>query len=161
MWNPFAKASAKDMESVHRPVEGRLLPLEEVPDPVFAKRTMGHGFAVEPTGGTFRAPVAGELILLAKTLHAYAIRTDAGAEVLVHVGIDTVTLRGKGFAALAATGDRVEVGDPILTCDLDAVGQQVPSLITPVVLTNGKAFTLSEPDLTAGPDAPVATLAKV
>lgn len=159
MWNPFKKTPGQ--ENVYAPVQGRVVTLDEVPDPVFARRSMGDGFAVEPSEGTFRAPVNGELILVAKTLHAFAIRTDAGAEVLVHIGIDTVKLKGAGFTAQRAQGDRVKVGDPVITCDLADMAGKVPSMTTPVIVTNGKAFTISVTDLTASEGAPVAAVARV
>ncbi len=156
MWNPFAKTPAG--ENVYAPVRGRLLSLDDVPDPVFAGRSVGNGFAVEPSEGAFCAPIDGELILLAKTLHAFAVRSDAGAEILVHIGIDTVMLKGEGFAALRRQGDRVAAGDPIIACDLAAVAERVPSLATPVLLTNGATFVLSPPDLTASTGVPVVTV---
>ncbi len=156
MWNPFKKGPTG--EDVYRPVQGTVIKLDDVPDPVFARRSMGDGFAVEPTDGTFRAPVSGELILVAKTLHAFAVRTPAGAEVLVHIGIDTVGLKGEGFTALRQQGDTVNVGDPVIQVDLAQVAGQVPSMATPVIVTNGKKFTISQPDLATGSDAVVATI---
>lgn len=135
--------------NVMAPVAGRLRRMEDVPDPVFAKKMMGDGFAVEPTEGDFVAPVAGELILLAETLHAYAIRSVEGLEVLVHIGIDTVKLKGQGFSSTMSTGMKVSVGDVIITVDLDTVAAQVPSMMTPVILTNGGDFTFSPANLDA------------
>lgn len=156
MWNPFKKSPAG--EDVFRPVQGTVITLDDVPDPVFAGRSMGDGFAVQPTDGTFCAPVAGELILVAKTLHAFAVRTAAGAEVLVHIGIDTVGLKGAGFTALRQQGDTVRVGDPVIRVDLSEVAGQVPSMATPVIVTNGKAFTIGAPDLAAADGGVVATI---
>lgn len=138
---------------VFAPVAGRLKKIEDVPDPVFAQKVLGDGFAVEPTDGRFVAPVAGELVLLADTLHAYAIRSDEGLEVLVHIGIDTVKLKGQGFSSTMAAGMKVEVGDLIITVDLDTVAGQVPSMMTPLIVTNGDDFKPFEADLeaTGGP----------
>ena len=119
---------------------------------------MGDGFAVIPTDGTFRAPVAGKLMLVAKTLHAYAIKADNGAEVLVHIGIDTVKLKGEGFIGLRDQGDRVEVGDPIVQVDMVAVTPLVPSMATPVLVTNSKKFAVSAVDLGATDGEPVVTV---
>lgn len=156
MWNPFKKGPAG--EDVYRPVQGAVIKLDDVPDPVFARRSMGDGFAVEPTDGTFSSPVDGELVMVAKTLHAFAVRTPAGAEVLVHIGIDTVGLKGAGFTALRQQGDTVNVGDPVIRVDLAAVSGQVPSMATPVIVTNGKKFTIGEPELGAAEGGVVATI---
>lgn len=144
----FGRKKGKVTE-VFAPVAGRLRKIEEVPDPVFAKKVLGDGFAVEPLDGKFVAPVAGEIILLAETLHAFAIRSDEGLEVLVHIGIDTVKLKGQGFTSTMSAGSKVAVGDLIITVDLDVVAPQVPSMMTPVILTNGGDFQVSEADLDA------------
>ena len=145
MQNPFKNRG----ESVYSPVAGRIVSLDEVPDPVFARRSVGDGFAIEPTNGSFRSPVDGELVLMAETRHAYAVRTDAGAEVLVHIGIDTVTLKGEGLIGHRKVGERVARGDVIISCDLDDIKMKVPSMVTPVVLMNGAKFAMSSPDLEA------------
>ncbi|MDO5735452.1 MAG: PTS glucose transporter subunit IIA [Propionibacteriaceae bacterium] len=144
----FGRKNDKGIK-VFAPVAGRVRKMEDVPDPVFAKKMMGDGFAVEPLNGNFAAPVAGELVLLAETLHAFAVRTDEGLEVLVHIGIDTVKLKGNGFSSSKSAGDKVAVGDVVITVDLDVVGPQVPSMMTPVIITNGDDFTVTEPDLDA------------
>ena len=95
MWNPFKKHNAPS--AVFAPVEGEIIELSSVPDPVFSGGMMGQGFAVQPTSGEFGSPVEGEIIMVARTLHAFGVRTDEGAEVLVHIGIDTVQLKGEGF----------------------------------------------------------------
>ena len=155
---PVAAAASAEPVALRRPVNGRIITLEEVPDPVFSGRSMGDGFAVEPSDGTFCAPVSGKLVLLAKTLHAYAIKADNGAEILVHIGIDTVKLKGEGFTALAEQGGRVEAGQEIIRVDLATVAPQVPSMATPVLVTNGKKFTVSAVDLGATGAEPVVTV---
>lgn len=124
------------------PAPGRLLALSDVPDAVFAGGLLGDGFAVDPSAGEFCAPVSGELVLLADTLHAFAVRTRHGFDVLVHVGIDTVALRGAGFTPLVSVGHKVRRGDPVLRVDLDAVRDHVPSMISPVVITAGPSGTV-------------------
>jgi glucose-specific phosphotransferase system IIA component len=126
----------KEPISVVSPMAGEVLPITAVPDPVFAEKMMGDGFAVNPSAGEVVAPVGGEVVNLFPTGHAVGIRTPDGLEVLVHVGIDTVKLGGQGFTALVAQGDRVEAGQAILRVDLDGIRDQVPSLMTPVVFTN-------------------------
>jgi len=124
------------------PVPGWVLPLAEVPDPVFAGGMLGDGVAIDPTGGELCAPCDGELLSVAPTKHALTLRADNGAELLLHVGIDTVALKGQGFVAHASTGDRVRAGDILLGFDLDAVARAAPSLITPLIVTNGSAYEI-------------------
>lgn len=142
-------------EELHSPAYGRLAALDEVPDEMFAGRALGDGFAVEPSDGLFRAPIAGELIVVAHTRHAFAVRSAAGAEVLVHIGVDTVMLQGEGFTALRAVGEHVELGDPIIACDLDRVAADAFSMLTSVIVTNGDVFGIGSCDLTAAPGRPV------
>lgn len=128
----FKKAS-----QVVAPVEGTIIPLSEVPDPVFAQGMLGEGFAVETAGDIVRSPVDGEIIVLFPTAHAFAVRTPKGEEVLVHIGVDTVSLKGEGFHALAAQGDQVKAGTPVVQLtDLEALAEKVPSLVTIVVSTD-------------------------
>lgn len=143
---------------VHSPTGGRIIPIEEVPDPAFAGGFMGPGFAVEPAVGTFTAPAAGEVALVATTGHAYAIRTPEGAEILVHIGLDTVALGGEGFSALRSVGDQVQVGDPIMQVDLAAVAAKAPSTVTPVIITNADKFAVAALDLAAPAGAPILRL---
>jgi phosphoenolpyruvate-protein phosphotransferase len=124
------------------PVKGWAAPLEEVPDPVFAERMMGDGVAIHPTGSTIHAPCDGVVVALHAAGHAVTIRNEAGAEILVHTGLDTVTLGGKGFRPLVAEGASVSRGDPLIEFDIDAVGRAATSLITPVIVTNSDAFRI-------------------
>lgn len=118
------------------PIEGKVLKLEEVPDQVFSQKFMGDGFAIEPSNGQVFAPVSGTVATLFKTKHAIGFVADSGEEVLIHVGIDTVTLEGEGFEALVNEGDRVTIGQAVLKVDLEKIRGKVPSLITPVIFTN-------------------------
>ncbi|QLD12799.1 PTS sugar transporter subunit IIA [Microbacterium oleivorans] len=131
-------------EALRSPATGELIALESVPDEMFAQRMLGDGFAVDPASGVFRAPIAGELVVLASTLHAFAIRAESGLEVLVHIGIDTVDLGGVGFASSRAVGEHVEAGDEIIRCDLALVRDAVPSMVTPVIVTNSEAFAVRD-----------------
>lgn len=138
-----------------------MIDLADVPDPLFAGRSMGDGFAVEPAEGVFRSPVDGVLMLVADTGHAFGVRTPAGAELLVHIGVDTVLLKGAGFRVLRAAGDHVRAGDPVVECDLDGVRPAVPSLATPVILTNGSEFVLTVTDAAgSGTTTPVASIGR-
>ena len=118
------------------PFTGWLAPLEEVPDAVFAERMMGDGFAIDPVEGVLRAPAAGEVVSVPASAHAVSLRLDNGAELLLHIGLETVALAGRGFEAKVKAGDRVAAGDPLIAFDLDAVGEAAKALITPVVVAN-------------------------
>lgn len=154
------KMFKKKGEQIFAPAPGNVMALAEVPDPVFASGAVGEGFAVEPTEGSFVSPVDGELILVAKTLHAFAVRTDAGAEILVHIGMDTVKLKGEGFTAHRAKGEQVKQGDVIITCELAEMAALVPSMVTPVLVTNGKDFAIAETKIGAANGTPVITVRK-
>jgi len=125
------------------PLRGWCAPLDETPDAVFAQRLLGDGVAIDPTSGVLHAPCDGEVISVAAAGHAIALRAPNGAEVLMHVGIDTVALGGEGFKVLVAAGARVRQGDALLNFDLDKLAQRAKSLITPIVLTNGERFSIA------------------
>ena len=116
------------------PFSGRVVPLDEVPDPVFAERMLGDGVAVDPEEGLAVAPVAGRVVVLHSASHAFAIETEEGVRVLVHIGLETVHLRGDGFERLVQEGDRVESGQPIVRFDLERIRAAGYSLLSPVVL---------------------------
>jgi N-acetylglucosamine PTS system EIICBA or EIICB component len=118
------------------PLAGRVVPLDQVPDPVFAGRLAGDGVAVEPAGDTVVAPVSGRVMLVFPGGHAVGFATPEGVEVLLHIGIDTVALQGRGFRMDVAEGDPVEAGQPIGHVDLAYVAGQGKSLLTPVLVTN-------------------------
>ena len=130
------------MTTLRAPLRGWLASLDEVPDEVFAQRVLGEGVAIDPTEGSLHAPCDGEVISLAATRHAVAIKSVDGAELLLHVGIDTVALEGRGFEAHVKLGDRVTTGQKLLSFDLDLLARNAKSLITPIILTNGDAFEL-------------------
>lgn len=115
------------------PIAGWLMPLDDVPDPAFAGRMLGHGAAIDPTGSLLCAPCDGVVTLLADTRHAVTVKSESGIEILLHVGIDTVRLRGEGFTAHTHAGARVRRGDPLLELDLDRLARGAASLVTPVV----------------------------
>ncbi|HAX72591.1 MAG TPA: PTS glucose transporter subunit IIA [Firmicutes bacterium] len=118
------------------PINGKLLPITEVPDPVFSQKMMGDGFAIEPTDGKVYSPVNGKVLNVFPTKHAVALQSNDGLEILIHFGMDTVTLKGEGFTAHVGEGDTVSANDLLLSVDLEAVRPKVPSLMTPVVFTN-------------------------
>jgi PTS system D-glucosamine-specific IIC component len=118
------------------PLKGDIKSITEVPDAVFSGKMMGDGFAIVPTEGVVVSPVDGKIVNFFPTKHALGILADSGREILIHVGIDTVNLKGEGFEALVNEDDRVEKGQPLLKVDLEAIKDKVPSIMTPVVFTN-------------------------
>jgi glucose PTS system EIICBA or EIICB component len=133
--------------SIISPIKGEIKPITEVPDAVFSGKMMGDGFAIIPTEGTIVSPVDGKIVNLFPTKHAIGILSDGGREILIHVGIDTVNLKGKGFETLVSENDRVVKGQSLLKVDLDFVKQNAPSIITPIVFTNleqGESIVLNK-----------------
>ncbi|MBE8600821.1 phosphoenolpyruvate--protein phosphotransferase [Pseudomonas cyclaminis] len=124
------------------PLSGPVLTLGNVPDEVFASGAMGDGLAIDPLNDCLHAPCDGEIIHVARTGHALTIRADNGAELLMHVGIDTVELKGEGFALLVKQGARVSQGQALVRFDLDRIARQCKSLISLIILTNGEHFEL-------------------
>ncbi|MDB5475642.1 MAG: phosphoenolpyruvate-protein phosphotransferase [Phenylobacterium sp.] len=122
------------------PLAGWAAPLEETPDPVFAEKMMGEGLAIDPTGEALFAPCAGVVIKVHAARHAVTLRADNGAEILLHVGLETVALGGEGFEAHVGDGQRVATGDRLVSFDLDLLAGRAESLISPVLVTNPEAF---------------------
>ena len=114
---------------------GKTVPLSAVPDEVFAEELLGKGIAVEPTDGRFFAPVSGEVTSVADSLHAYTILSNTGVDVLVHIGVDTVSLAGKGFIAHAGVGEKVVAGQLIAEADIDLIRSRGLSAICSMVVT--------------------------
>ena len=136
------------------PVTGRVVPLKEVPDEAFSEGMAGEGAAILPSeGGEVVAPVSGELVKLFEGGHAFGIVTDGGVELIVHLGLDTIELQGRGFDKLTVEGDRVESGQPIVRFDLPAVRATGYNPVTPVVVANADEFRVSglkSEEVTAG-----------
>jgi glucose-specific phosphotransferase system IIA component len=127
---------------IYAPLCGEVIDMSQVPDPVFAEKMMGDGFAIKPTSGLVLSPVRGKVIVAFPTKHAIGLSSEDGLEILVHVGIDTVKLKGEGFELLIKEGDTVKVGTPLVKVDLAYVEAHAKSLITPVVFTNLKGQTI-------------------
>jgi multiphosphoryl transfer protein len=125
------------------PLAGWSTPLDEAPDAVFAGRMLGDGLAIDPVGSTLYAPCDGELIAVPASRHAITLRTPEGAQILLHVGIDTVALGGEGFELHVQQGQHVRAGDPLLSFDIDLLARRAKSLLTPVILLEGSGFTVS------------------
>ncbi|HWK75758.1 MAG TPA: phosphoenolpyruvate--protein phosphotransferase [Povalibacter sp.] len=125
------------------PLSGWSAPLDEAPDAVFAQRMLGDGVAIDPVSNELVAPCDGEVISIAPSKHAIAVRAASGAEVLMHIGIDTVNLGGEGFELHVQQGAKVRAGQRLLSFDLDLLARRAKSLITPVVVTNGDQFVVA------------------
>ena len=118
------------------PLQGQLVPIETVPDPVFSQKMMGDGFAIQPANGTVVSPVDGEVISVFPTKHAVSLKNENGKEILIHVGLETVSLNGEGFTSFVKDGQKVKKGQKLLEADFDFIKNKVPSIVTPVVFTN-------------------------
>lgn len=138
------KASAEEnvlpSEGIASPVNGKAVPLSEVPDPTFAEEMLGKGAAVDPSEGRFYAPVSGTISTVFPTKHAIGITGDKGEEILIHVGLDTVQLDGKYFETAVSEGQHVEAGTLLLTCELEKVREAGYKTITPVIVTNPEDY---------------------
>ena len=128
--------------SIVAPLSGEIIDLSAVPDQVFAEKMMGDGFAIKPSDGLVLSPVKGKVNNTFPTKHALGLVSEDGLEVLIHVGLDTVNLKGQGFEMLVAEGDSVEVGTPLLKVDLPYIEDHAKSSITPIVFTNLQGQTL-------------------
>ena len=138
---PQAVANAKTVESLVSPITGDVVALEQVPDEAFTSKAVGDGIAVKPTSNIVVAPAAGTVVKIFNTNHAFCLETNNGAEIVVHMGIDTVALEGKGFKRLVEEGTDVKAGEPILEMDLDFLNANARSMISPVVCSNSDDYS--------------------
>lgn len=127
-------------ELIASPMIGEVVALDHVPDEVFASGAMGKGLAINPSDGTVVAPSNGEITLVFPTGHAVGMRTENGAEILIHVGMDTVSLAGKGFKSFVEVGQKVTAGDKLLEFDLATIRDAGPPVITLVIVTNSADY---------------------
>ncbi|MDQ1147898.1 PTS system glucose-specific IIA component [Bacillus sp. SORGH_AS 510] len=138
----------KEKLAIFAPVNGDIIPLSEVPDPVFSQKMMGEGIAMVPEEGKVTSPVKGNVILVADTKHAVGIRAVDGTEILIHVGLETVSLNGEGFTVAVNVGDKVAAGQLLMKVDLDTIKVRAKSIITPIVITNshesGKQYRFTQ-----------------
>nr|WP_239479181.1 glucose PTS transporter subunit IIA [Rothia sp. ZJ1223] len=133
-------AAAGDIITLTAPLEGRAIPLAEVPDPIFAAAKLGKGVAIDPSGNTVVAPADGKIIATPASAHAVGIKLDSGVELLIHVGIDTVNLGGEGFTVKVAKGERVVAGQELIVFDRSVIENAGYPLVTPVLVTNTVKF---------------------
>ena len=129
----FLKRKVREIKS---PVDGQVVALESVDDEVFSKKLVGDGVAVIPMSNIFTAPIDGTVTKIFTTNHAYSIKSTKDLEVMVHIGLDTVSLEGKGFERIANEGDDVKAGDPIIRVDLAYIREHAKDIITPVIISD-------------------------
>ncbi|ABO48880.1 PTS system D-glucosamine-specific IIB component, Glc family / PTS system D-glucosamine-specific IIC component, Glc family / PTS system D-glucosamine-specific IIA component, Glc family [Desulforamulus reducens MI-1] len=138
---------------IKAPASGKVIPLEQVPDETFKQKLLGNGVAIEPVEGTFIAPVAGTVVQVFPTNHALTIKTENGIEILLHVGINTVSLKGQGFKALVSEGQKVTVGQKLLEVDLKQIEKAGLSTITPVIIIGSEDMEITPAnEVTSGED---------
>ena len=121
---------------IFAPLSGEIVPIEDVPDVVFAEKIVGDGIAIKPTGNKMVAPCDGVIGKIFETNHAFSLESDTGIELFVHFGIDTVELKGQGFTRVAQEGQQVKTGDTIIEFDLAFLQSNAKSTLTPVVISN-------------------------
>ncbi len=127
----FLKRKIRD---VYAPTDGQIVALESVNDDVFSQKIVGDGVAIMPVSGIFRAPIDGIVSKIFSTNHAYSIKSEKDLEVMVHIGLDTVALEGKGFTRIATEGDSVKVGDIIIEADLAYITEHAKDSISPIII---------------------------
>lgn len=118
------------------PLTGTIVKLSEVPDQIFSAKTIGEGIAIKPSENILVAPIKGVIEQLFSTKHALRIKTELGVEILIHLGINTVKLKGKGFENIAEQGDRINPGDKLIKFDADYMSDDEISMVTPIILIN-------------------------
>lgn len=150
MFDFLKRKKEKKEVSIRKPVNGEVIELKDVPDPVFAQKMVGDGFAIKPLDGEVYAPVSGEVTLQPEGYHAIGIKTEEGVEVLVHFGLETVELKGEGFTPHVKIGDKVSAGDKVLSVDIEKIKDKVPSIISPCIVANLEDNSLSEINFDAG-----------
>ena len=132
----FKKLFGKPVDSVYAPIAGKAVAITEVPDPTFAEGMLGNGIAIEPTDGKVYAPCDATVDMMFSTGHAVSLVADFGAEILIHVGLETVGLEGKPFTIHVANGDKVKKGQLLMEADLEAIKAAGLPTITPVLICN-------------------------
>lgn len=135
-----SESTNKNIDSIEfaAPLTGLLMTIDNVPDQVFSQKMMGDGFGIDPQNGEVFAPFNGVVTSVFPTKHAIGLETEDGLEVLIHMGLDTVNLKGEGFDVLVNNGDKISLGQKIAVIDIDSIKGKVPSLVTPIIFTNLK-----------------------
>lgn len=130
--------------SLQAPFDGWAMPISEIPDAVFSGCMLGNGIGLDPSGSVLCAPCAGTVTMVHRARHALTLAAQGGPDILMHIGLDTVSLGGDGFTVHVAEGQRVAAGDPLISFDLDGIAQRVPSLISPIIVTGTEWAILSQ-----------------
>ncbi len=136
----FSGGNEEKGEKVLAPVEGTVIPLSQVNDLAFSQEILGKGVAIVPAKGRVVAPADGVLTVMFETKHAVSITTDKGAEIIIHVGLDTVSLKGEHYTSYKNQGDRVKTGELLLEFDLEAIKSAGYEVVTPVIICNHQEF---------------------
>src|SRR5699024_10751025 len=143
--------------SLTAPLSGDVVSLEEVPDDVFSQKMMGDGVAIKPSEGKVVSPADGEIVSVFPAKHAVALRTDDGAELLIHMGLDTVNLNGEPFDIKVSAQNKIKKGAPLAQMNIDLLKEKGYNTITPIIITNGDQFKVNhetrQSSVTAGEDA--------
>ncbi|EOI06909.1 PTS system, glucose subfamily, IIA component [Enterococcus moraviensis ATCC BAA-383] len=137
------KAESKKVESIqeiYSPLNGTVIPLSEFPDPVFANEMMGKGVAILPKENKVYSPVVGKVVSIFETKHAIGIEDSNGVEVLIHIGLNTVELKGKYFELFVQVGDSIKMGDTLAHFDREEIEKEGYSMITPIIITNSADY---------------------
>ena len=136
----FSKGEQVNANGIYAPLAGKAVPITEVPDPTFAEGMLGNGIAIIPTDGKVYAPCDATVDMMFTTGHAVSLMADCGAELLIHVGLETVSLEGKPFTIHAANGDKVKKGQLLMEADLEAIKAAGLEIITPVLICNSNDY---------------------
>lgn len=148
-----SKEQAVNIVEVTAPISGKIVNIEDVPDVVFSEKIVGDGLAIDPTGNKLVAPVDGTICKIFVTNHAFSIVSDEGVDLFIHLGIDTVELKGEGFTRVVEEGTKVKKGDTIIELDLNLLKEKAKSVLTPVVVSNMDEVSIlakEEGDVVAG-----------
>lgn len=163
--NLFNKSKEQKDLQIYAPLNGKVVALEDVPDPVFNQKMMGEGIAIIPSEGKVFSPVEGKIVQVPESKHAVGIEAEDGTEILIHIGLETVSLKGEGFTVNVATGDKVSIGDSLIDFDLDFIKENASDSVTPIVITNSsngdKEYTMTdEKEAVAGDTVVITASAK-
>ncbi|WP_234448093.1 PTS sugar transporter subunit IIA [Virgibacillus salexigens] len=137
--NLFKRKKRITEETLLAHAQGLTVSIEDVPDPTFGQKLIGDGVAIQPTEGKVFSPIDAEIVQLFPTKHAIGLKTVGGLEILIHIGLETVTMEGEGFEAHIQAGDKVKAGDLLISFDLDLVNEKAVSSVIPMVITNPDA----------------------
>lgn len=138
MFKWFKNNTTVSTLEIQAPIQGTVKPLESVPDPAFAQKAMGDGVAIEPSEGKVLAPFDGEVTHMIDSKHAIILQHSTGVELLIHIGIDTVSLNGNGFTTHVKNGDKVKAGQLLIEFDMDQIREAGRPLISPIIVPDGQ-----------------------